>query len=345
MNQESDDLTVLPVAQQHKPFVVLGFDMVKIVLADKENPLTKGMHDILTTPKSWENFYKFIDKCKNDMDGDNWEIHTLEMLDFFMLNDLTLRILQSEYKEVLREGFESHTDGIENFDNIIANICLMAQDAVDAFQAFKIHDTFASYMWSAERLPDPYTGISPAMAKFGHIPKIPTNPKQMLFKDFGDDNVAVLRKSKGHQIFMKHIKCVFALQTILLDGENPPAKIIQAFFPDIEAEMFKLAVKLRKSINRKIVRFSEQEFGLLYASTDLYGRLMASTYHDIMIIVARRNRITDLETLSDEELANQPFLTRSSVDDELQMFNEGFGELPVIKTYREVTADMPWFDD
>ena len=141
------------------------------------------------------------------------------------------------------------------------------------------------------------------------------------------------------------MNCLLTMLMVVTDEENPPAKIITAYFPNIEKEWMALIAKISKKTRRKTIKLSHCDFGLLYAATDLYGRLIASSYRHILPILKKRTVLPFPET--DTIWHEDEFISQVTVivDHDLKLFNEEFSHFPVIKAYRAIAGEMVWFDD
>jgi hypothetical protein len=148
---------------------------------------------------------------------------------------------------------------------------------------------------------------------------------------------------------MKDYCCILSMSIILEDRDNPPAKIIAAYFPDLESMIGQILVKLNKKTKRKRKKFElkQGEYGALYACSDLFGKISASSYHYLLTDLEEMSRLNDLEegiSAVFDGKTRIEFL-RGLVDAGLEVDNRANGDVAVIDNYREAVAKMLWFDD
>jgi hypothetical protein len=354
----------IPLQDVEKAILAMGFVAVKTLLEDTDNPLTKALHTyVFKEDKSVEDVYKFIDKCDAYGSEDTWTGTISEIMTYYVIVDLVGRTFRSGYllENVLMEngvdfkGFDTE----EEYNNTISTAILVIDKMLFVMSGLKTIEYIAWYAWRSERMPDPMTGISHKLASYNYVPNIPQNPPQLIFSDYDDGHLIEYSFRKNdHLDWIKNLNCLRTLALVLNDEENPPAKIMSAYFPELENEILTLLskfMKIHKDGRRSKIKLTCAEFGLLYACTDLFGRLSASAYRHILKDIEKDRMIPLPKEGSEEkkEVKERSFEDREEhiafltgvVDEALKSINEQFGDLKVIKAYRSIAAQLLWFDD
>ena len=93
----SQNKNAFPIPAIQKPLILFGFTIVQLLLKDAENPFSQGVLKCMNKERGFTGIYDLIRKCEADKVEDNWTLELEDMLLFYMLNDLIVRIFRSDY--------------------------------------------------------------------------------------------------------------------------------------------------------------------------------------------------------------------------------------------------------
>jgi hypothetical protein len=342
---------VFPVPKGQKDFLLSGFSMLKILLEEKDNPFTETFFKYFNKEKGMVAITNFLEECAETKGQDNWTFKVSDMYILYILLDLSVRIYKAGYFVYFAKKIKDLTDQDiyppEHLERGQRQTLEMTEDALYYIDYMQKLDYIASFIWQADRFPDPITGISPLLAAYNHLPKLPKNPPQMTFDGYGDDLNFVYHLKKNIMTTFKDLTCLSTIFRVLIDRDNPPALIISAYFPNLKEEISLLLEKLQvKDRRRRKVDLTTGELGLIYACNDLFGRLNASSYHDIMIQLEKNRPVNNPKApILKEDLTERTSLATTILDRDIKNLNERFGECVAILDYKKIAAVMIGFDE
>lgn len=344
-----EHIFTVPVIEAQKKFLSAAFQTVKHLFMDTENPMSQSLHDTVFSEADIEYLNALIDKCENSTDGDMWGFSIPEFLNFYKLVDLVIRVYESGYFEQMMKGFGElynvpRYKGM-SFSEFKDVVVALAKNVKEGYGSIEDIDTIEEYLWQIERAADPITGISPALAIFNHIPNLPKHVPQLLFSDYSEDHVVTYNLKVHPELITLNMLCVMIIVVIVTDIENPPAKVLNAYFPNMLEHVKALRDKFPKNNRRKYAKLSEIDLGVMYACNDLFGRLSASAHRNILPILDKRliaNKNNEIDFARNNTLMT---FTTGHVDAHLAFINENFGHLDIIQDYKKVMQDFIGFDD
>jgi hypothetical protein len=340
----------VPFNKVQKNIVASTLIILKVALEMEDNPF--GVAFFKHFNKEFSNHYDTIVKQITAQQDDSNILFSLEdFLVFYILLDVLVRHGRDNYLadfvEEVNETMGKKLDSPNIFERS-QNISLsLAKEIFAMYDEAKSSKVIRRYLWYADRFPNPRTGISDALSAYNHIPKIPDAPRQISFKDYGHDATISMHLPKNSQIHMKNLHCAWTILIILRDKENPPAIILNAYFPTLMEDINLLLKKIDlKSPKKKVTRLTEGELGTLYACSDLYGKMGASSYHNLAEqLVINHPEGRHLPRLDSKVFEDISTLSRQAIDLDLVGINQQLSDLQVLADYRKVAAEMVWFDD
>ena len=344
----AEEMFEVPLLEDQREALTIGLMTVKEALLDKNNPFLTAVANALGE-NELEKLHPLIEKCLDTVNHKDLFLHFSEFFSFYILLDLTKHIFASDYflKVMKDHGFDValKREGLMHIKNMTHAFFI---SMLEGMKNWETNNIFAAYIENAQSFPDLMTGISPKLAAYNHIPKIPDNPPQFDFRHYDADDGFIYNIRVNPYEFMKDLNCLMALLLILKDVENPPAKVLTAYFPDFKSQIMNALNKIMiKDKRRKKVELTAGEYGLLYACTDLFGRLRASSYNKLINKIEKgtafENVSAEIEDTFPKE--NDKSFIMPTVELSLQRSNKDFGDCAIIKDYRAFTAQMIGFDD
>ena len=343
---------LFPIPDMQKKFVLSGFSTLSILLKFSDNPFTLALSECIDKQLGFKLFNDLIDKCNAQNEGANWILEHSEVINLFIMLDLTTRIYKAGYYVHLAAFIKEHTGKeiypFEHLERGQSQTLEMVEDARNYLDYLTQIESVAALLWHADRFPDPVTGMSPLEAAYGHMPKLPKDPPTMSFSNYGDEIEFVYDTKKNPASSFKDYRCMGGLLMLLSDIDNPPARIITTYFPTIIEELINLSRKFMTKTKgrRRRVNLTQGDFGLIYACNDIFGRLYASSYYNLLPELQKsKPEFKTLTPLNEEGNALNMSFTTSIVDRDLKRFNRDYGDYPVIRDYRKIAAVMIGFDD
>lgn len=337
-----------PLTLAQREFLNLGTQTVKGALWYEDAPFPQAVK-AACGEKLLEKVHLLIDKCADTTNHKDLYFDDTEYFPFYVLMHLTRHIFSSDYFIHYLKEMDIDVDADMERAKVLKNTIYTFIDITfKSMRGFDVHQTFQAYLFNARSLPDLVTGVSPKLMAYNHIPNIPNNPPQLNFRDYDNDEEIIYKMRGNHYEFLKNINCLNVFYTILHDKENPPAKILTAYFPNLEDYIYEVTRKIVvKDKRRKKVVLTMGEFGLLYACADLFGRLRASSYHNLAHDLAKGTVYEELNTHIERDFMedDNKSLLLNIVEIGLRRNNEEFGDCAVIRDYRALAAQMIGFDD
>ncbi len=338
----------IPFTELQKDILGLGFLTVKEALAEEDNPFPECVANALSE-FNLKKVHELMDRFRDMQDDYILSLGSTDCLPFYFLVDITRHVLMSDYfLHFMKDRDISIVSDTEYMASLKKTIYLSSLRMLANMKEWEKSNVIKNYLFSARSFPDLMTGVSYKLAAYNHIPNIPNNPPQLDFRNYDDDEGITYNIRANRAEFLKNLNCLVTFLLILRDKENPPAKMLTAYFPNLERYISEVIDKIAiKDKRRKKVMLTTGEYGVLYACTDLFGRLRASSYNNLIKKIEKEtvfeNFTADVESKFIEE--NNKSSLMSTVEQSLKLNNENFGDYAVIKDYRAFTAQMIGFDD
>jgi hypothetical protein len=350
----------IPLSYQHQALIGMAFTLVDAHFNEEDDAFTKAVMKALDA-EQLEEVRQFMCKFKANEQEELWTVELIpDMFAFFISLDLINRFVRFEYftfmmNEAIAESENSHT-GVDPTQIAKETIGNISTGLLTLFSNYSKRQNIVAYLFEAERFPDPLTGISQKLAAYNHLPKIPNDSTPFYFNNYDDEEwedydelLFDYHLDSNPFIVMKDYCCIISMSIILEDRENPPAKIIAAYFPDLESMIGQILEKLNKKTKkkRKKIELKQGEYGALYACSDLFGKISASSYHYLLTDLDEMSRLNELEADISKTFDGKTRIEflRGLVDVGLKLDNQANGDVAVIDNYRAAVAKMIWFDD
>jgi hypothetical protein len=337
-----------PLTTKQRECLNLGTQTVKGALWYQDSPFSQAVKAALGE-ELLEKVDVLIDKCADTVNHKDLYFDDTEHFPFYVLMHLTRHVFLSDYFIIYMKEMDIDVDAdMERAKILKDTIYTFIDITFKSMKGFEVYKIFQAYLFGTRSLPDLVTGISHQLMAYNHIPNIPANHPQLDFRHYDNDEEIIYKMRGNHHEFLKNINCLNAFYMILRDKENPPAKILTAYFPNMKDYIHEVVTKIVvKDRRRKKVTLTMGEFGLLYACADLFGRLRASAYHNLAKDLMKGTMYEDLNAEIERNFIEEDnkSLLLTVVEVGLRRSNEDFGDCAVIKDYRALAAQMIGFDD